>query len=489
MGRSPAARRRLPGGGLWHNAAVTRPGGLHVAVVGSGLAGLVCANELAAQGTRVTVFTPARRGRDGATHRVHGLAPWILLTAPWVRGDSPARFLADLRQRGAGLGRPGLDEVFAEQAHPAARQLIETLDLDPVEAAPVQLPGEELPRGLRLLPRRHGPLLAPLLAQCDARGVVVRERQVVMGLLLAGQRVVGVVTHGRGEERPQWVPADAVVLACGGAGAVFPCTTSPRWCCGSGLALAAAGGVLLHHPHLTQALPVTATPPLFFPTSAALVNGRLCFDGVVQEPAATLAEATSAVAAALREGRRVELVPPAVWNGSLPASVKASAALRRTGALPLRLALHHSVGGVAIDSWGRTSSGGLYACGEAAGGVQGSRRTMGTGLLEAFIFGRRAAQAVVKDLTRLGPAPAPEREAVVPAPGDAEHLSAVLDRLLEPLTEIRPAAEVAQALGHLESWPQAVAGVGTEAAQPALRLAAARVMLAAAAAAGEGARR
>lgn len=465
-------------------------GGSHVIVVGSGLAGLVCARDLAVAGLRVTVITPARRGRDGASHRVHGLAPWILISAPFIRGDSPQRFLDDLRRRGAGLARPGLDELFAEQAHAGAEALVGELGLEPLDDGPVLLPGDEVPRGRRLRPREHGPLLAPLVQQCEARGVVVCEREVVVGLLASSGRVSGVVTLVRGDEGRKTLRADAVVLACGGAGAVFPCTTSPRWCCGSGLALAEAGGVLMHHPHLTQALPVTATPPLFFPTSAALVSGRLQVDGVAQVPVASLVDATTVVAEAMRRGAEVELVPPPVWNGNIPAGVKASPALRRPGALPLRLALHHSVGGVAIDTWGRASFPGLYACGEAAGGVQGGRRTMGTGLLEAFIFGQRAARAVVRDLARLGPAPAPDSQALVPVPAEVGRLSAAMDLLLEPLTEIRPAGEVAEALEQLDAWPRVAGSAsGAETAQPALRLAAARVMLRSAAAAegGDGA--
>jgi L-aspartate oxidase len=462
---------------VWHTFAVSTAGARHAVVVGSGLAGLTCATELARAGWRVTVVTPGRPGCDGATHRVHGLAPWILLTAPCVRGDSPARYLADLQRHGDGLGRPGLDEVFAEASHRAVESLRETLCLEPMDGGPILLPGDEIPRGNRLLPRRHGPLLAPLVRVCGEAGVTFLPRRIVAALLRGEGRVTGVLTVERARGAEERVAADAVVLACGGAGAVFPCTTSPRWCRGSGVALALGAGALLHRPHLTQALPVTATPPLFFPTSAAIVSGRLVSAGVELPRFRDLAEATEAIAHALRSGAGVELLVPPQHASVLPRTLLEEACSH--GAVPLTLALHHTLGGVAIDAWGRTSMPALYACGEAAGGVQGARRTMGTGLLEAHIFGARVAQAVAADAHSRAVG-REAGEAVPPAvPRDPAALEARLDSRLEPLVAVRPVAEVTAALQELERWPEehAPASIAPAAALTSLRWAAARAML------------
>lgn len=51
---------------------------------------------------------------------------------------------------------------------------------------------------------------------------------------------------------------------------------------------------------------------------------------------------------------------------------------------------HFNMGGVAIDEWGRSSVPGLFAAGEAAGGVHGGNRLGSAALAEIFIFGRRA---------------------------------------------------------------------------------------------------
>jgi len=452
-----------------------------VVIVGSGLAGLSSAESLAAAGVGVTVVTAARLGRDGATHRVHALAPWILLTAPWVKGDSPAAFAADIDARAGGIRRVELAEILAEAAHPAAVELCEALDLEVMDGgAPVLLPGDTYPRGRRCLPRNRAVMLAPLIERCRAAGVEFVEQTVVSGLEVVDRRVAGVVGVDRSRGRAVTLPADAVVVAAGGSGAVFPLSTSPRWCRGTALTLGAAAGALLHRPGLLQSLPVTATPPLYFPTTAALLRGRILIDGEPLPPPSGLDEATRAIAQALRSGRAVTLECSGDGTEILPERVRGSSTFRLTGQVPLTVATHHGIGGLAIDAHGRTSLTGLYACGEAAGGVQGGRRTMGTGLLEARVFGTRAGRAVEHDLPKLGPAPGvpPGPPDLGELPADPEGLERRLDDLLRPLTALRPEADVSAALRELEAWPATRCDDRVEKAVLAgLRLGAARVIL------------
>lgn len=457
----------------------TRPSAL---VVGSGLAGLTCARELASDGWDVLVVSAGHAARDGATHRVHAFAPWVLLSAPWVRGDTPARFAEDLRRRGQGCERPGLAEVLAEHAHPAARALMGELGLEPMDGRPVSLPGDEFPRGMRCLPRHRHSILAPALARCSAAGVRFLERTVALGLAVGEGRVAGAVLLGRDDGAATVVGADAVVLACGGSGAVFPVSTSPRWCRGSGLALAAAAGALLHRPGLTQALPVTSAVPMFFPGSAALVRGRIEIGDRALGPDRDLEATALAIASAVRAGTPAILQPTPETAATFPAGVRASAAFRESGRVALTIAQHHGIGGVAIDAWGRTSLPGLYACGEAAGGVQGRRRTMGTGLLEAAIFGSRAAQAASGDRRRAGrPAQGALRPALPALPLDVHRLESRLDELMGPLVLVRPDEDVEAASRELAAWPL----LGSELSQAdgkialaAIRLRAALTMLA-----------
>lgn len=375
--------------------------GNRVVVVGSGIAGLTCACALAERGFEVQVVSPGEPGRDGASHRLHGMAPFILVAAPWVRGDSPGLFAADLDRRADGLRRPGLGEVLAEVAHDAARELMAWLDLRPIASEPIGLPGDGLARGLPCLPGHSRALLQPALASCAAAGVHLEGRTLVVGLVREGERVTGVMVVRRGSTCLERLAAMAVVLACGGPAGAFPVSTGPRWCRGSNLVLGSLVGALLHHPGLLQALPLTERPPGFFLTSRVLVEARLAADGEPLDHDHTVPGMLEVMRAATWAGRRLTIALDPSARELLPASFPIEAIAPVGTPVGLAVGCHHGIGGVAVDAWGRTSVPGLYACGEAAGGVQGRGRMMGTGLLEGFVFGRRAAAAIARDGRRL----------------------------------------------------------------------------------------
>uniref|UniRef100_A0A7C4GGS9 FAD-binding protein n=1 Tax=candidate division WOR-3 bacterium TaxID=2052148 RepID=A0A7C4GGS9_UNCW3 len=54
---------------------------------------------------------------------------------------------------------------------------------------------------------------------------------------------------------------------------------------------------------------------------------------------------------------------------------------------------HYQNGGILIDDAGQTGVPGLFAAGEAAGGIHGRNRLMGNSLLDILVFGRRAGAA------------------------------------------------------------------------------------------------
>jgi L-aspartate oxidase len=208
-----------------------------------------------------------------------------------------------------------------------------------------------------------------------------------------------------------------VILATGGAAALWSRTTNPPGSYGSGLLLARAAGAELADLEFAQ----------FHPTAVVGIPGREGFliSEAVRGEGATLHAADGtrfvdelaprdAVARAIHAymtttgQEAVHLDMREVDPGRFPNIV---AALREAGhdpmteLIPVAPASHYVMGGVGTDLQGRSTVPGLYAVGECADtGLHGANRLASNSLSECFVFGRRAALA---GLAEPGCTPAP----------------------------------------------------------------------------------
>ncbi len=383
-----------------------------LAVVGAGAAGLYAALCAAREGASVTLISGRPLGETASYWAQGGLA------AALAADDSPQRHLDDTLAAGRGLVRRSAAEVLCEEAPERFRDLERIgVRFDADRHGNLAL-GLEGGHGARRVAHAGGSATGRRILRTLSAVVAEHERIEVLegrraarlamddgaGLLLDDGRAIG---------------ARAVVLATGGAAALWSRTTNPPGSFGSGLMLARDAGAALADLEFAQ----------FHPTAVVGLPGREGFliSEAVRGEGATLHGADGerfvdelaprdAVARAIfnelaRTGSpSVGLDMRGVDPGRFPNVV---AALREAGLdpmaelVPVAPASHYVMGGIVTDLDGRAAGvPGLFAVGECAcTGLHGANRLASNSLSECFVFGRRAAFAGLA-LPTAGGAPA-----------------------------------------------------------------------------------
>ncbi|HSM99382.1 MAG TPA: FAD-binding protein [Rudaea sp.] len=283
--------------------------------------------------------------------------------------------------------------------------------------------------------------------------------------------------------------ASAVVLATGGIGALFACTSNPPGAQGAGLALGMAAGALTRDLEFVQFHPTALDIPgrhcLPLVTEALRGAGACLRDDAGRplmrgvHPLQDLAPRDVVARRIWRErqhGTRVWLDARAVqgeWTRRFPTVFAAALAVGidpRNEPLPVAPAAHFHMGGLAVDRDGRTSVPGLYAVGEVAcNGAHGANRLASNSLLEGVVCGRHlgAVLAAHSAVPARGPVRWAERGAVLP-----ESLCVELRELLwDSAGPEREAATLRGALHACMAWREAgwQARVGHAVLEAALR--------------------
>ena len=392
-------------------------------VVGAGAAGLYAALCAAREDARVALIS-ARPLAETASYWAQGG-----LAAALAGDDTPALHFEDTIDAGRGIVRPSAARILTEEA-PARFRDLEGL-------------------GVRFDADRHGNLALGLEGGHSRRRVahaggsatgrrILRELSAAVaghpGIdVLEGRRAgaLRVTPEGRATgldtDDGQTLAARAVILATGGAAALWSRTTNPPGSFGSGLLLARAAGATLADLEFVQ----------FHPTAVAGVRGREGFlvSEAVRGEGATLHDSAGerfvdelaprdqvarAIRAVMDAGGEphVHLDMRHVDPGRFPNVV---GALREAGLdptrelVPVSPAAHYVMGGIATDLHGRTAVPGLFAVGECAcTGLHGANRLASNSLSECFVLGGRAAAAGLDD----EPAPRTSENAGAPAPAD-----------------------------------------------------------------------
>ncbi len=262
----------------------------------------------------------------------------------------------------------------------------------------------------------------PMVEHLRGEEVRILENIVVTKLLKSGGVVVGAVGYDAKNGGPCVFSFKAVVLATGGAGALYERTDNPRRVTGDGYSLAFHAGASLRDMEFTQFYPLALAEPGHPPYR---IGGPLSEEGkIINGQGENIPEKHGVTARPLvlksRGSLSVAIMREILGGNGLDGAVlfDATDVFRKrkdenwlstgryayfkdkVGAAerPLRVApiSHFNMGGVIADENGRTGVEGLYAAGEVVGGVHGANRHGGNALTDITVFGARAgAEAAV----------------------------------------------------------------------------------------------
>jgi L-aspartate oxidase len=434
-----------------------------VIVIGGGIGGLATALYLAP--LPVTLLVKSRLDSEAATLWAQGG-----IAAAIGPDDDPALHAADTLRAGAGLGDP----MVAARVAAAAPKSIEDLASHGVhfdrDAEGRRELGLEGAHSRRRIVHANGDatgrvvMNALIAAARAAPSIEIVEDTCASELVTDDGVVLGV--HARRAESELAFAARAVVLATGGIGGLYADTTNPLGSVGSGIALAARAGAVLHDMEFVQFHPTAIAlgrDPMPLATEALRGEGAVLVNGngerfLAGTPGAELASRDVVARAIWREiaaGGTVFLDARAALGASLPQRFPAVTGLCRAAGLdpvtqpiPVRPAAHYHMGGAAVDARGRTSLQGLWACGEvAATGLHGANRLASNSLLEALVYARWiAADIAGHEAGRPVRLPPPTQRAAPPAHDRVAELRRLMASCVGVL---RDAEKLTKAAAHL----------------------------------------
>lgn len=370
-----------------------------VLVIGGGSAATRAALEAATAGAQVLLVDKGEIGESGSSpHALVGFSVPLLDEA-----DSAELFLDDWTAASGGI----CDRDLVAQCAAHGRSLAEDMERRGVEFIRnadgswflSKRAGHSVQR--TLMAQGHGKgvhanVIQPMRQAMLDAGIELHENTMITRLLLAGDTVAG--AYAVGPDGAHYViRARAVVLASGGVNRLYSIlceeVVDPKArTTGDSYSLAFHAGVPLIDMEFAQFRDSPPAGPIF---GAAYVNalGERIMEKYDPEnlECAPRYMMARAVYTENFEGRG-----PVVWHveeGQVARSRAPVGTYEGGQIVPITLMFQRLMGGARIDTNAATRIAGLFAAGEASGGIHGGDRMQGCGFLETQTFGAIAGRS------------------------------------------------------------------------------------------------
>lgn len=386
-------------------------------IVGSGVAAMRCALSLADAG-RVLIIT-----KQSAPPKPSKYANGSIAIASSDEEEIRLHY-DDTLCAGEGLCNPKALKILVEEGPRYIEELISWgAEFEP-DASKIITPKEGAKRRPYTFRARGNATTQEILNTLHKRISASANIQILPGtaaadLIVKNDAVVGVHYDRLKNGQRHTVHAKAVFIATGGMGQLYPETTNSDFATGDGLAIAYRAGAELTDMEFIQFHPTVLylknAPRILLPATlraegAYLRNvdlqrflhryhnqGELAPRDAVSR--AILMEMTKTASSYVYldcthlEAELLKKRFPTLFETFLQFNIDMTEHM-----IPIHPAAHYCIGGIKIDTSGRTSLPGLYAAGEVScSGVHGSNRLPSNSLLESLVFGARAGAAMQVD--------------------------------------------------------------------------------------------
>ncbi|HET6460038.1 MAG TPA: FAD-dependent oxidoreductase [Syntrophales bacterium] len=412
-----------------------------IIIVGTGLAGMVAAYEAQNEGAEVVLVDRGPIGIGTNSSLANGV-----FAAP-MHYSSSDTYIQETCETGRHINNQSVVKLIAEKA-PGAFQLLRLLNLNVRETSNQHIVESSLPGvipGVVMMKK-----LVETLKKLDRinviRGLYITE------IMHEKNHVCGVKgINKKGEEIS--LQSSVVVLATGGAGAIYLRNDNQKKTMGQGYYLAAKAGLqlldmefiqfyplVLAEPHLSQML---VYPP--YPKEAKLINAggediikKYNLEDInvaIRKKRDEISAWLFAESVAGNVKMDFRDVPDHLWETHPLSLLKKINFDFRSKPFAVSPAAHFFMGGVRTDGNGQTDVNGLYACGEIVWGLHGANRMSGNALTECIVTGKIVGHHAAHSCRKFPKVSLPYEEMLTAAVPQQPRLKEGLNEILRTIRE------------------------------------------------------